>query len=431
MRKLFSGMLLMAVCQVAAAEDLLSVYEQAVKNDAQLAIAKANLEATLEARPLAKSALLPNLTASGSANYSDVVRPGGGNDTDASTGGAGLAVTQALYRRDASLRLDQADEQIAAAKENYVGAEQDLVLRVAQAYFGILAAQDNLTFVQAEKKAIERQLDQAKQRFEVGLIAITGVHEAQARFDQSRADEILAENELDNAKETLREIIGSAPAQLAGLSDGLALDPPMPADVAEWSATALSNNPAVKSAQYSVEVARKEVEVQRSARLPTVDLVGAYNLNRSDSTLGTDTNSASIGVQLAVPLYTGGRIPAATREAQANFQATQDQLDRQQKLIDRQVRNAYRGVLASISRVQALKATTVSAQSALDATTAGFDVGTRTLVDVLNGQRDLFRAQSEYARSKYDYILNRLTLELAAGTLDRVDLETMNAWLAE
>lgn len=429
MRKLVSGMLLMAASQWAVADNLLDIYELAVKSDAQLAIAKASRDAALEARPLAKSGLLPNLSASGSVNYQDSVISGPGNDVDFASGGAAVAVSQSLYRRDRWLRLDQADQQVASAEADYIGAEQGLVLRVAQAYFGILSAQDNLTFVQAEKKAIERQLDQAKQRFEVGLIAITGVHEAQARFDQSRADEILAQNNLDNAKEALREIIGSAPAELAGLSDGLSLQPPSPADVAEWTATALATNPAVKSAEYSAEAARKEVEVQRAARLPTVDLVGAYSLNRSDSGTASDMNTASIGVQLAVPLYTGGRISAATREAQANFQATQDRLDASRKAVDRQVRDAYRGVQASISRVHALKATTVSAQSALDATTAGFDVGTRTLVDVLNSQRDLFRAQRDYAESKYDYILNRFVLELATGTLDRADLAEMNAWL--
>ncbi len=430
MGKLILGLLLLAAGQLAAAADLLSVYERALAEDAKLAAARAVRDAALEARPLAKAGLLPNLSASASASYQDRDADGGViTDDSFSSGDASLSLTQALYRRDRMVRVEQADLQVAAAEADYSQAEQDLILRVAKAYFGVLSAQDNLTFVQAEKKAIERQLDQAKQRFEVGLIAITGVHEAQARFDQSRADEIVARNELDNAREALREIIGETPDDLAGLVDGLPLQPPVPAQLAEWSRKALENNPTVLSNRFSTEVAKQEVEVQRAARQPTVDLFGSYNLNRTNSTGGSDLNTATVGVQLAVPLYTGGSISAAIRQALANYEAAREGLDSSRKAVDRQARDAFRGVLASISRVHALKATTVSAQSALDATTAGFDVGTRTLVDVLNSQRDLYRAQRDYAQSKYDYILNRFGLELAAGTLDRADLETMNNWL--
>lgn len=430
MRKLITGLFLLLASHVAVAEDLLSVYEQALTQDAQLAAAKAVRDAALEARPLAKAGLLPNVSASGSVNYQDRDANGGLlTDDSYANADATLSLTQALYRRDRTIRVDQADLQVAAAEADYNQAEQDLILRVARAYFGVLSAQDNLTFVRAEKKAIERQLDQAKQRFEVGLIAITGVHEAQARFDQSRADEIVAQNDLDQAREALREIIGMAPATLAGLVNGLPLQPPLPAEMADWSQRALSTNPSILSAQYSTEVAHREVEVQRAARQPSVDLFGSYALNRTGSTSGSDLNTATVGVQLAVPLYTGGSISASIRQALANYQAAQERLDSSRKAVDRQARDAYRGVLASISRVHALKATTISAQSALDATTAGFDVGTRTLVDVLNSQRDLFRAQRDYAQSKYDYILNLFGLELAAGTLDRTDLETMNAWL--
>ena len=264
------------------------------------------------------------------------------------------------------------------------------------------------------------------------MIAITGVHEAQARFDQSRADEISAINLLDNAWEALREIVGpEVPETIAGLLDEIPLVIPEPKDVEAWSEIAIRNSPDVESARQAAEVARQEIEVQRSGHYPTLDLVGSYDVDRSEASRGTDVNVGALGVQLAVPLYTGGGVSAVTRQARFNFQAAQEVLDQQLRAVDRQVRDAYRGVETGISRVQALKATTVSAQSALDATTAGFDVGTRTLVDVLNGQRDLFDAKRNYARSRYDYVLSHVALKQAAGVLEIPDLEKINVYLAE
>jgi outer membrane protein len=294
----------------------------------------------------------------------------------------------------------------------------------------VLAAQDNLEFAEAERKAIARELDQAKQRFEVGLIAITGVHEAQARYDQSRADEIVARNGLDNAWEALREIVGpEAPTSLARLAAEVPLDPPAPAAIDEWSGTALQNNPGVQAAIEAAEVARQEIEVQRSGYYPSVDLIGSYEMNRWDTSRAVESNTASVGVQLAMPLYTGGGVAAATRQAQANFQAAQDVLDQQRRAVDKEVRNAYRGVEASIEAVKAFGAATVSAESALEATTAGFEVGTRTQVDVLNSQSDLFDAKRNHAAARYVYVINLLRLEQAAGTLDVEDLQRVNAWL--
>ncbi len=432
MKLLVTAVALALGTQLVAAEDLLQVYELARQNDPQLAAASANRDAVLEARPLARSQLLPNVGLSADLTWQDQDVSGGAAalfpDGSSTNRGAAVTLVQPLYRRDRLLQLEQADSQIAQAEADYVVSEQGLALRVAQAYFRVLAAQDNLGFAQSEEKAIERQLDQAKQRFEVGLIAITDVHEAQARFDQARADEINARNLLDNSWEALREIVGpELPADLAPLQAQIPLDLPAPADLDEWSEQALRNNPGVQSAQQAVETARTEIEVQRSGHFPAVDMVGAYQLSRSSEDRDVDTTS--LGVQLAVPLYAGGGISAATRQARHNLTASQDVLDQQRRAVDRQVRDAYRGVESTISRVQALQATTVSAQSALDATTAGFDVGTRTLVDVLNSQRDLFDAQRNYALARYDYVLTILTLEQAAGTLDAEDVTRVNAWL--
>jgi outer membrane protein len=204
---------------------------------------------------------------------------------------------------------------------------------------------------------------------------------------------------------------------------------PTPADLDHWSKVALDNNPGVVAARHALEVARQEIEAQRSGHYPTVDLVGSYGVSRTDAVTGSDADSASIGVQLAVPLYAGGGISAATRQARYNEQAAREVLEQQRRSVSRQVRDAYRGMEASISRVGALKAGTISAASALEATQAGFDVGTRTLVDVLNAQSELFRSQRDYAQARYDYVLNLLTLKQAAGTVAAEDLAEVNAWL--
>jgi len=428
MKRILTTALLLLSCQLAMAENLLQLYQRAQDNDPQIRAARATRQAANEAKPIARSGLLPSVGLGGSASYNDQ-QVQGGSDSNYASGGASLSVTQPLYRRDRTIRLSQADDQIAQAEANLQLAEQGLLLRVAQAYFGVLAAQDTLTFSEAEKEAIARQLDQAKRRFEVGLIAITGVHEAQARYDASRASVITARNQLDNAYEVLREIVGNEVGELQKLEDPVPLNMPVPSNLDHWTQVALDNNPAVVAARYQLAVARQEVEVQRSGNFPTVDLVGDYSLSRTAAPSGVDVNSASIGVELAMPLYTGGGVQAATRQARYNTEAARETLEQQRRAASRQVRDAYRGMEASISRVKALKAGTVSAASALEATKAGFDVGTRTLVDVLNAQSELFRSQRDYAQSRYDYVLNLLTLKQAAGTVSMDDLAKVNAWL--
>lgn len=430
MKRILIGALLLAgLQQPLLADDLLQLYQRAQQNDPQIRAARATRLAAGEAKPIARSGLLPNLSATAGANYTDVQVDNGADDSYDSQNAA-LALTQPLYRRDRWVRVEQADAQISQAQANLEQAEQSLRLRVAQAYFGVLAAQDTLTFSEAELEAIARQLDQAKRRFEVGLIAITGVHEAQARYDAARASVITARNSLDNAREVLREIVGGELGELLKLKDPVpVLAMPTPADLDHWSQVALDNNPGVVAARHALEVARQEIEAQRSGHYPTVDLVGSYGVSRTDAVTGSDADSASIGVQLAVPLYAGGGISAATRQARYNEQAAREVLEQQRRSVSRQVRDAYRGMEASISRVEALKAGTISAASALEATQAGFDVGTRTLVDVLNAQSELFRSQRDYAQARYDYVLNLLTLKQAAGTVAADDLAEVNAWL--
>ncbi|MET0085355.1 MAG: TolC family outer membrane protein [Sedimenticola sp.] len=416
----------------AFGEDLAQVYALAKENDAQLRAARATRDSALEAKPQAKALLLPTVSLTGNANrvHRDVQSsPSGASTSTYSTSQLKLNLSQPIYHRDYWIQLEQADIQVAQAEASYAVEEQGLIVRVSEAYFGVLSAQESLEFAQSENAAIARQLDQAKQRFEVGLIAITAVHEAQAAFDQSRADLINAENTLDNAWEALREITGTPMSELTPVIEELPLNPPQPQNIDQWGETAQQQNLGIQSARYSTEIARQNIQVQNSGHYPSLDLVGSHSLDRSSSSAGTDADTTSLGVQLTVPLYSGGSVTSKTRQATYDLEAAQENLDKQRRSVNRQVRDAYRGVLAGISTVEALKASTVSAQSALEATEAGFEVGTRTMVDVLNAQRDLFRARSNFAAVRYNYILSGLQLKQAAGTLAEQDLADVNSWL--
>lgn len=408
--------------------DLLQAYQLAQQNDAQLRAARAVRDSALEAKPQAKALLLPgaSLSANASRIHSDVK---GSSESTYGRENLTVSLSQPVYHRDLFIKLEQADKQVAQAEVTFAAEEQGLIVRVAQAYFDVLSAQDSLEFAQSENKAIERQLDQAKQRFEVGLIAITSVHETQAAYDQTRADLILAENEVDNAKEAMREIIKEPFDTFSTVVADLPLKAPEPQNIDQWAEGAMAQNLTIQAARYGTEIARQNIQVQRSGYYPTLDLVGSHALDRNGSTFGSDADTTTIGLQLNMPLYTGGAVDSRTRQARFDYQAAQENMDKQVRSVNRQVRDGYRGVLASISAVDALKASTVSAKSALEASEAGLEVGTRTMVDVLSAQRDLFRARSNYSTVRFNYILSGLRLKQAAGTLSKVDLEQVNQWL--
>ncbi|MCG8123390.1 MAG: TolC family outer membrane protein [Candidatus Thiodiazotropha taylori] len=420
---------------LSQADDLMSVYRLALENDPQLQAAKEQLNSARESKSLARSQLLPTigLGATYDAVRSDVKTLQGTSVDDTSTyreSGLGLNLTQPIYRRDRLVQLEQSDSTIAQAEADFASAEIDLMVRSTTAYFDILSAEDDLRVANAEREATGRQLEQAQQRFDVGLIAITDVHEAKAAYDAARASEIAAENSLDNAWEALFEIIGpKAKSDLAKLGDGLLLNPPVPNSLTDWSDTAQQQNYSIIAARSNLKVLEQEIDVSKSGHSPTLDLVGGYSINRSDSDRATEADTANIGLSLEVPIYTGGAVSASTRQSQANYRAAQQSLDQTRRGVNRQVRDAFRGVLSTISQVEALKAATVSAQSALESTQAGYEVGTRTIVDVLNVQRNLFSSQRDYLNSRYGYILNGLALKSAAGTLSESDLETVNGWL--
>jgi len=334
-----------------------------------------------------------------------------------------------VFHWDHWVQLDQADNKIAQAEAQFQAKQQSLMRRTAEAYFNILAAQDNLEFANSEKKSIEKQLEQAKQRFDVGIIAITDVYEAQAGYDRALASEIEAGNLLDNSKEALREIIGENAAELNSLQPQIPLSPPAPEDLSSWANTAENNNFSIVAQINQAEYVRKNVELQQSKHLPTLDIVAQYSEMDTGNQYGLRGDNESFGLQLNLPLYEGGGTSSRSRQAAYEYEAAKEDLTKVKRSINRGVKDAFRGVVSSISRVKALEATSKSAAMAVEAAEAGFEVGTRTMVDVLAEQRNLFRAKSDHARSRYDYLINGIKLKEAAGSLNEQDLEQINQYL--
>ncbi|MEM7250787.1 MAG: TolC family outer membrane protein [Pseudomonadota bacterium] len=414
--------------------DLVGIFGLAQNNDPTYIAAQYERDAAQEARPQALGALLPSVDLAATADVTnrDFKEPQNGSDTFVDKS-ITLTVTQPVYRRELFIAMRQAKSSAVQAEVDYAFSLQDLMIRTATAYFNVLNAEDNLEFATANRDAISQQLKQAQQRFEVGLIAITGVEEAKARFDLARSSEILAKNQLDNAREALREITGQNHQSLSQLKDDTPLSLPEPADIDAWTQTALGQNLQIASASYNVDIAREEIQRARSGHYPTLDLVG--RASRTHATGGTiaethtDNQDASVGLRFNLPLFRGGRTVSETREARAQYQQTLREYEVVRRAIERQTRESFLGVQAGIAQVQALKQALVSNQAALDAIRAGFQVGTRTSVDVLDAQSDLFAAELDYAEARYDYILDILRLKQAAGTLSADDLGTVNQWL--
>ncbi len=424
------------ISSAALAGDLLDTYQLAKQNDPQLAAAEATYYAALEEKSLSRAGVLPSIdfSAGGSRVNDDTIYVERPNTSNSGTSISytnytyRLELRQAIYRRDSFLQLDEADTRILQAETEYQAAEQGLVLRLAQAYFDVLAAQDNLHFSRAEKEAIARQLEQTRQRFEVGLTAITDVHEAQARYDLVNSQEIAAQFRLDDRREVLHEITGQYLQQPASLRKQTPLPAPEPADPNAWNKLALEQNLALRVAHLSSQLAALQVKRSRSGHQPTLDLTLTHNYSKGGSFVD-EVTSNSIGLQFNLPLYSGGGTSAAVRQRLHQHDAARQKLEQQHRATEAGARTAYRSVTASIVLVQALKQAVISNQSALDATEAGYEVGTRTSVDVLNARRELFLAQRDYAQSRYDYIINSLALKDAAGILSQDDLVQINQWL--
>jgi outer membrane protein len=436
--------ILLASCFVTQtySADLAEVYRMALTSDPQFRQVAANKRAVLEERPQALSNLLPQVNLSADLTGTSSERTGSGarsfdsdgnpvNLLDSNSDGRGynLSLTQPIFHGDRYFRLKQADNSIKQADAELSAAQIDLALRVSTAYFNVLAAVDNLTFAEAEKRSLSQQLEQAKQRFDVGLTAVTDVQEAQAGYDRAVADEIQAINGIDNAREALREITGEYIMDLETLGESIPMVEPEPSDIDSWSSTAVRSNLEVIATMHAVDIARDEIKVQQSGHLPTVDLTARRNYNKNDTTGLSKNTSDTIGLQLNVPLYSGGAVSSRTRATRERLQQQIDRLEQIRRQVHRQARESYLGVISGISRIKALQQAVVSSEVALEATRAGFEVGTRTAVDVVTSERALFQAKRDLSRSRYDYIINTLNLKQAAGLLTVDDIEQINQWL--
>jgi len=448
----------------AQGANLLDVYQRALQNDPVIREAEANRLATLENQPQARAALLPQLTAAGELSRVDQevgrtqlqpVDPLDENSllipvttTSNADGLRSLSyqfrLTQTVFRWDRWIGLKRAEKQVAQAEVEFKAAQQELLARTVQRYFDVLAAEDTLEAAEATMEAFSRQLEQADKRFEVGLIAITDVQESRAARDQASAAVIAAKRSLATSREFLRELTGEAFDELASPGDDMPLRAPEPENEQDWVNAALAQNLRLTSARLQTDIAKDDVRAARGGHLPTLDIVAqsSRDEDRGDarasrggrvtpSIADGETNSDVISLQVSVPIFSGGATQSQVRQRVYLHRAARERSERTAREIEREARDAYLGVLSEISRVQALRQAVASSQTALQATEAGFEVGTRTTVDVLESRRNLFNAQTTYARSRYDYIINQLRLKIAAGNLSEADLEQVNSYLQQ
>src|SRR6266478_6286572 len=448
------ALVLLAFSGAAPAKDLVGVFEDAVHNDPVIRQADANRLAAREARPQAWAAVLPQLngTAGTTGDHNAGQQPFFGTGAngaplvlpvpaivDTSTRTWALNLRQNVFSWSNWMALKGAGREVAQAEATYQAAEQQLILRVAQAYFNVLAAEDGLEANQASLEAISRQLDQANKRFEVGLIAITDVQEAKAARDTAAAAVIAAKRTLATSEDQLQEITAEKYPQLAKPGADMPLKSPEPADESRWVNISLEQNLSLISSRLGAEIARDNVRVAVGGHLPTLDLVaGRSYLHTSaseivdappPSSIDSKLNDRSIGLQLTLPIFSGGFTQSKLRQTQYLWIAAREAVVQSSRATERQARDAYLGVISGIARVQALGQALESSQTALKATEAGYEVGTRTAVDVLNSRKTLVQAQTDYSGSRYDYIVSVLQLRLAAGNLDRAQLTDINNWL--
>lgn len=452
--KLLTLALVCAFCAPAyAQESLLDIYQRALQNDPAIREAEATYRALAETKPQARALLLPslNLSAQRAHRFNDVQggalavtgQPiGTRSQSESDSHGYSIALSQTVFDWSVYAQLRQADKRVVRAETDYEAAKQQLLLRVATAYFQVLAAEDNLASAGAAREAIARQLEQAQRRFEVGLIAITDVQQSQAGFDTAVADEIEAQRLLATDQELLREIIGDLVTDLAGPTDELPLLTPDPADAEQWVRTALSQNLALVSQRLATDIANDQINIEKGNRLPTLSLSAGYNNSFSDNTQTVfqangpvtspstqEPEGRNWSLDLRFPIFTGGANRSRVQQSVYQHRAATETLERIARQTERQTRDAYLGVISDISRVGALRQAVESNRTALRATEAGFEVGTQTTVDVLASQNQLRRAETNYFSSRYQYLIGLLTLKQAAGNLTVADIEQIDGWL--
>lgn len=423
-----------ATLPAIAQEDLLGLYREARLSDPVYQQAIANRDAREELLPQARAGVRPsiNATAGADATWQEQdTRVGESFDDTYSGYSYGVELRQPLYNYSLNREVDRADAQVSQARAEFASAEQQLILRVAERYFAVLDARVAVEAAEAEVAAIERQLEQAQQRFEVGVIARTDVEEARAQFDLAEAARLLAESDLESALEQLREVTGLATERVSPVREGIELSPPSPTDQDAWRQRAEEQNLALIAAREAASVAMAGVEVARGGHYPRVDGVASYGYRDSGGGQqgGIESDTATIGVQIELPLYAGGGTSSRVREAQFRYTEARERLEEARRSVNRSAADAYRGVVTSLQQVRALDQARDSTRTALEATEAGFEVGTRTIVDVLDAQRETIRAERDYEQARHSYLINTLRLQEAAGSLSEDDLAAVNQLL--
>ncbi|SDF89623.1 TolC family outer membrane protein [Phytopseudomonas seleniipraecipitans] len=421
--------------------DLMSVYQEAAANNADLAAARADFQARREGVPQARAGLLPNLSAGAQVQDTRTAleQPAATLSRSGTVYQANLS--QPLFRADRWFQLQAAEAVSEQAALELSATEQNLILQSAEAYFSVLRAQDNLASTKAEEAAFNRQLDQANERFDVGLSDKTDVLQAQAGFDTARANRIIAQRQVDDAFETLITLTNREYRSVEGIQHSLPILTPMPNDATAWVNTAAAQNLNLQASNFAVNAAEETLRQRKAGHAPTLDAVASYQRGDNDSLgftnsgrpnepiYGSDVSQRSIGLELNIPLYSGGLTSSQAREAYQRLSQSEQRREGLRREVVQNTRNLYRAVNTDVETVQARRQSIISNQSALEATEIGYQVGTRNIVDVLDAQRQLYSAVRNYNDARYDYILNNLRLKQAAGTLSPADLEALGAYL--
>ncbi|MDU9413619.1 TolC family outer membrane protein [Pseudomonas solani] len=436
----FAGSAWAAEAPLSAKTDLVTVYKDAVDNNADLAAARANFEAVREAVPQARSGLLPQINGGATANDTRTKL----DEPSATSSRSGIAyqasLSQPIFRADRWFQLQAAEASTEQASLEFSATQQNLILQTAEGYFAVLRAQDNLASTKAEEAAFKRQLDQANERFDVGLSDKTDVLEAQAGFDTARANRIIAERNVDDAFQALVTLTNREYASIEGIQHTLPVVVPAPNDAKAWVDTAAQQNLNLQASNYAVDAAEETLRQRKAGHAPTLDAVAQYQKGDNDSLgfsntgsspvrYGSDVEQRTIGLQLNIPIYSGGLTSSQVRESYQRLSQTEQQRESLRRQVVQNTRNYHRAVNTDVEQVKARKQSIISNQSALEATEIGYQVGTRNIVDVLDAQRQLYSSVRDYNNARYDYILDNLRLKQAAGTLAPSDLEALASFL--
>ena len=437
-----------AVLNVQAADqeyNLLEVYNLALQNDAQLAAAQFAMKASQEVVPQSRASLLPSIGLTGNTQYNRNAAKTNGPDFDDNYNsyGWGATLNQELFNMNRWYNYNQAKAQSSKAEADFANEQQQLILRVSEAYFNVLRAEDTTTTAKAQEKAVQQQLDQARERFNVGLIAETDVLEAQAAYDNARVARIQSDNQVSVAYENLRTIVNHDVIAISRLEKTMPVAAPMPANGEEWVQTAIQSNLALQAAREGLNASEEGVRASKANHAPTVSAFASYNHTNSSSTTAKgqiviDDNNfirsgegsqAAVGVRFDLPIFSGGATTSAVRQASYQLDQAQQTFDGQIRQISSSTRNLFRTVNSDMERVQARCQGITSSESALRATQSGYEVGTRNITDVLDAQQKLYSAAGDYLNARYDFIVNTLQLKQAAGTLSPQDLTDLNQWM--